>query len=324
MKKQIVIGIFAAVLCALRISGAALKADEVRGGWIADIDGQRHVYLLNVRGTVISGIYCWDCSNPENLAFVLDGKLEEDGFSFVLLHDAGPGAPYRENVKGRVVDGRLVLTNQRQNSAAAPRQITMMREPRRPASGIILPGAIAPLPAGADPPPAAVPAPTTAGGQGDRGGAVPPGGGRGPNAAAPVPVPGALPAGARGRGGYVPPGPNERLTAAKVAGLWLWGTGPGKQYFIFRQVGDEIRGVVCGPCDNPFTFGVLADGKVSGDVFRFNIVHEDWGIGIQNGAFNNQATATISMNEMRIATRQDNQPPNTPTLDMTLLGPIRP
>src|SRR4030095_2660619 len=133
MQKRIGIGIVAAVLCGLSVSAAALKADEVRGGWIADTDGQREVYLLNVRGTVISGIYCWDCSNPENLAFVLDGKLEEDGFSFVLLHDTGPGAPYRDSVKRRIVDGRLVRPAHRQKSAASERQMPMLREPRRPA-----------------------------------------------------------------------------------------------------------------------------------------------------------------------------------------------
>jgi hypothetical protein len=303
---------------------AALSPDEVRGGWIADIDGQRHVYLLNVRGTDVRGIYCWDCSNPQNLAFVMDGKLEASGVSFVLLHDVGPGAPYREDVKGTIVDGRLVMTIKKQGSNAAAKQMTLMREPRRPASGMVLPGVIAPLPTGVEIPVPPAPAPggavTAAGARGD---ATPPGGARGPNSTAPVPVPGAVAAGARGRGGYVPPGPNEPLNAQKVTGLWLWGTGIGKQYFIFRQVGNQIRGVVCGPCDNPFTFGVLDDGVVSGDTFRFNIVHEDWGIGIQNGPFNNQATATISMNEMRIATRQDNQPATTPTLDMTLLGPIR-
>jgi hypothetical protein len=252
--------------------------------------------------------------------------LEAERFTFTLLHDVGPGAPYRENVTGSIVNGRLTLTVQRQNSPGNPKQMAMMREPRRPSSGIILPGAIAPLQQGtAQPPDSALApaAPAAAGQRGGRGDATPPGGNRGPNSTAPVPVPGALPAGARGRGGYAPPGPNEPLTPAKVTGLWLWGTGTGKQYFIFRQVGNEIRGMVCGPCDNPFTFGVLAGGAISGDVFRFNIVHEDWGIGIQNGPFNNQATATISMNEMRIATRQDNQPQTSPTLDMTLLGPIR-
>jgi hypothetical protein len=304
-----------------KLATAALTADDVRGGWIADIGGERHIYLLNVRGTAISGIYCFDCSNPNNLAFVLEGKVEADSFSLVLLHDAGPGAPYRESVKGKIVDGRLTVSVARQGSNAAAKEMTFMREPRRPASAIVLPGAIAPLPAGVNPPPSPNPAPAAAPGQGgNRGGA--PGGG-GTNATAPVPVPGAVPAGARGRGAYIAPGPNEPLTPAKVTGLWLWGTGPGKQYFMFRQVGTGIRGMVCGPCDNPFTFGVLADGVIEGDVFRFNIVHEDWGNGIQNGPFNNQATATISMNEMKIATRQDNQPPTTPTLDMTLLGPIR-
>ena len=318
MRVWLVIGVIVIGLSKID-SAAALSADDFRGGWIADIDGQRHVYLLNVRSTDVRGIYCWDCSNPQNLAFVTDGRLDSSGVSFVLLHDVGPGAPYREDVKGTIVDGRLVMTIKRQGSNAAAKQMTLMREPRRPTSGIVLPGAIAPLPAGVEIP--APPAPAAA--PGVRGDATPPGGARGPNSAAPVPVPGALPSGARGRGGYVPPGPNEPLTAQKVTGLWLWGTGVGKQYFIFRPVGNQIRGVVCGPCDNPFTFGALDDGSVSGDTFRFNIVHEDWGIGIQNGPFNNQATATISMNETRIATRQDNQPATTPTLDMTLLGPIR-
>jgi hypothetical protein len=325
MRVWIAIGVLVAGLSWIGSAAAALSSDDVRGGWIADIDGQRHVYLLNVRGMEVRGIYCWDCGNPENLAFVTEGKLEANGVSFVLLHDAGPGAPYRENVKGTIVDGRLVMTIQRQGSTTPAKQVTLMREPRRPSSGIVLPGVIAPLPPGVELPAAPAPAPAFAGGPaGARGDATPPGGARGPNATAPVPVPGALPAGARGRGGYVPPGPNETLTAQKVSGLWLWGTGTGKQYFIFRQVGNEIRGVVCGPCDNPFTFGALDGGSISGDVFRFNIVHEDWGTGIQNGPFNNQASATISMNEMRIATRQDNQPATTPTLDMTLLGPIRP
>src|SRR5262245_50159164 len=134
------------------LAAAALTADEIRGGWIADINGQRHVYLLNVRGTDIRGIYCWDCGNPDNLAFVQNGKLESDGFSFVLLHDAGPGAPYRENVKGKVVDGRLVVSAQREGSAARSTEMTMMREPRRPASGLVLPGTIAPLPPGSPAP----------------------------------------------------------------------------------------------------------------------------------------------------------------------------
>ncbi|HEX4997869.1 MAG TPA: hypothetical protein VFY29_06565 [Terriglobia bacterium] len=328
MKTRVWSGILAiaAALVSAQPGVAALTPDEVRGGWIADLDGERHILLLNVRGSGIDGIYCRDCANPENLAFVVEGKLAEDAFSLTLLHDAGAGAPYRESVKGRIVDGRLVLSVQRQGSNPSAKQMTMMREPRRPSSGLVLPGAIAPMPAGVAAPPAPAPAPVAparGGGRGGAGGVAVPGGG-GTNTPAPVPVPGGLPAGARGgRGAYVPPGPNETLTPARVVGLWLWGTGPGKQYFMFREVAGGIRGMVCGPCDNPFTFGVLSNGVIDGEVFRFNIVHEDWGIGIQNGPFNNQATATISMNEMHIATRQDNQPATSATLDMTLLGPVR-
>src|SRR5262245_23510423 len=166
LRRSFGIGVVVAVLVRVAFSAAPPTPDDVRGGWIADIDGHRHVYLLNVRGTAIRGIYCWECSNPENLAFVMEGKLEADGFSFVLLHDAGPGAPYRENVTGSVVDGRLVVKAQRQGSSAPAKQMTMMREPRRPASGIVLPGVIAPLPPGVDPPPAAVAAPATVGAQG--------------------------------------------------------------------------------------------------------------------------------------------------------------
>jgi hypothetical protein len=44
---------------------------------------------------------------------------------------------------------------------------------------------------------------------------------------------------------YVPPGPAEALSPAKVAGLWLRGGGPDKQYFMFKQVGAQLLGLGC-------------------------------------------------------------------------------
>jgi hypothetical protein len=280
----------------------ALTADQVRGGWIADLNGQRHVYVLNVRGTDIKGIYCWDCSNPDNLAFVQNGKLEADAISFVVFHDIGPGAPYRENVRGKLVNGQLVLTATRQGGPnARPIETTWQRESRRPGG----PGGAAPLPGAAPaaaPPPAAALPPATAPNAPPRG-AGPGGGG-----------------GGRGRG-YVPPGPNEPITVAKISGVWVGGgNGPNKQWFMFRQVDGQILGMVCGPCDNPFTFGVLNDGRIMGDTFTFNIVHEDWGVGIEDGPFNNVATVTIAKNEFRMRTLQDNRPV---ALEMILTGPLR-
>jgi hypothetical protein len=280
-----------------------LTADQVRGGWIADLNGQRHIYILNVRGTDIKGIYCWDCSNPDNLAFVQNGKLEGDSISFVVLHDVGPGAPYRDSVRGRLVNGQLVLTATRQGTPNARAvETTMQREPRRPGG----PAGAAPLPgaaAAAPPPPPAPPPPGP-----PRGGG--PGGGGGGG-------------GGRGRG-YVPPGPNEPITVAKISGVWVGGgNGPNKQYFMFRQVEGQILGMVCGPCDNPFTFGVLNNGAIMGDTFTFNIVHEDWGVGIEDGPFNNVATVTIAKNEFRMRTQQDNRPVGVNALEMILTGPLR-
>jgi len=280
----------------------ALTAEEVRGGWVADLNGQRHVYVLNVRGMDIKGIYCWDCSNPDNLAFVQNGKLEADGISFVVFHDVGPGAPYRDVVRGKLLNGKLVLTATRQGPTnARPVETTMQRESRRPAG----PGGAAPLPG------TTVPAPPPAAARGAAAGAA--------GAAA---APGGA-GGARGRG-YVAPGPNEPLTVAKISGVWVGGgNGPNKQYFMFRQVENQILGMVCGPCDNPFTFGVLNSGLIMGDTFTFNIVHEDWGFGIENGPFNNQATVTIAKNEFRMRTQQDNSPPGVYALEMILTGPLR-
>lgn len=274
----------------------ALTADEIRGGWVADVNGQRHIYILNVRGTDIKGIYCWDCSNPNNLAFVQGGKLESDGISFTVFHNGGTGTPYKDSVRGKLVNGQLVLTFTRQGATngtanARPVEMTMQRDPRKPVS-------------------APVAAATAA------------------NATAVAPLPpagagGAAGAGARGRG-YVAPGPNEPVTVEKISGVWVGGgNGPNKQYFIFRQVEGQILGMVCGPCDNPFTFGVLNNGMIAGDTFTFNIVHEDWGAGIEKGPFNNMASVTIAKNEFRLRTQQENAPSGVLALEMILTGPLR-
>ena len=268
----------------------ALTADAIRGGWVADIDGERHIYVLKVRDSGITGIYCSDCSNPDNLSFVQNGRLEADSIQFEVFHDVGPGAPYRDDVVGRLIDNQLVLTARRQGNANLPAvETTMQRESRRPATAAPLPG-------------------ETPVARGSRRGQLPAGGG-GPPAG-----------GGRGRGAYVPPGPNEPLTAEKISGVWVWADGPNRQWFMFRQVEDRILGLVCGPCDNPFTFGMLDTFVIDGETMTFNIVHEDWGFAIENGPFNNQATVTVAKHEMRMRTLQENAPIR---FEMTMTGPLR-
>jgi hypothetical protein len=299
--------LIAITILALGHQARAATDDEVRGGWIADVNGQRRIYILKVRNSQISGLYCWDCSNFGNVFFLQDGKVETGSISFRVFHDIGPGAPYFDTVRGTLANGRLTLISRREGATKAPpTEMTMTREPRRPASAGQLP-------------PEQIAASATAGGP--SAGFVPPP--PQPPAAVP-PAPAAPGPGRPGRAAYVPPGPNEMLTPASIIGTWLALPGPGKQYFSFRQVGNEILGRVCGPCDNPYTFGRLDNVSIMGDTLRFNIVHEDWGRGPK--PFNNQATATLSKNELLMHTQQDNLPPPPPQPaargGMILLGPL--
>src|SRR5262249_9888956 len=94
---------------------------------------------------------------------------------------------------------------------------------------------------------------------------------------------GNIPGGGGGGGGrgYIQPGPwKSRLTEKDVVGVWLgFGVGAPKQYFIIRKVGNKLRGMVCGTCDNTYTMAALDDVEISGDLLKFNLLHEDWADG---------------------------------------------
>ena len=101
----------------------AEDADTVRGGWMADVVGVRHIYMLTVRGATVTGTYCTNCSNVDNLAFIGDGVLEANGLRFDV-HNPGPAA-YTDTVTARLVNGELRITRQRKGSSAAPISIFM-------------------------------------------------------------------------------------------------------------------------------------------------------------------------------------------------------
>jgi len=123
------------------------------------------------------------------------------------------------------------------------------------------------------------------------------------------------------------PGPwRQPLTAEDVVGVWLgFGSGVNKQFFIIRRVGDKLRGMVCGRCDNPYTMAALDDFELQGDTLRFKILHEDWGD--WTIAFDKRVIARVASNEMRAVTEQDNIPPEArrPARaggGFSLMGPI--
>jgi hypothetical protein len=251
------------------------QADAIRGGWVADIDGVRHIFILKELDGVVTGVYCdLDCSQPSRLSLVERGSLTSEGVRF-QIHRLDGKAPERLDVVGRVSDGQLMLT-----AAGGAPKWTLRRDPRKPAL-------------------------VTVEEMYARRGIT-----SGPLLFSVSPNP------------YIPPGPNETLTPAAVEGLWLWGYGPGKQHFIFRRVGGQLLGVVCGPCDNPYSFGVLDNVVIRGETLTFDINHQDSGIGIEYGPFANHATATVSRHEMHLHSVSQ-AGSRTVEGDMVLTGPLR-
>jgi hypothetical protein len=127
---------------------------------------------------------------------------------------------------------------------------------------------------------------------------------------------------------YIQPGPwRARLTEKDVIGVWLgFGVGAPKQYFIIKKVGDRLRGMVCGTCDNPYTMAALDDFTIEGDTLKFNILHEDWADG-ELVTFEKHVTAHVGWNELRCTTAADHQPPPRPPAvgvgpGFSLQGPI--
>ena len=104
-----------------------------------------------------------------------------------------------------------------------------------------------------------------------------------------------------------------------------------RQLFTFLLVGDRLRGVVCGRCDNPYTIGAIENIVIVGDKVYFDIVHQDWGE-IDPPTFDRSIVAQLVQNEMLAGILGNGvvidraNPPARPAGrgGFTLLGPIAP
>ena len=287
-----------AVFLTVASTAAAQNADRYRGGWRTD-DADPHTYEFSIRGDRVRGIYCTLCSDATTLAFI-DGTLGADGITFVVTHVRADGrTAYQDKVTARIEGDKLIVNG----TSGAPRggkfQRMLYRDSRGPdplpvpvswypdATGkLVVLAALGGRGGGAARGAAAIPVPL-----------IPPGvagSGSGPAAGGPP-----APVGA-GRGGWLQPGPwKNPLTIDDVVGAWIgFGTGVNKQYFIFRRVGNGLRGMVCGRCDNPFTLAALDDIEIRGDTLHFKILHDGWGDAPML-PFDKWVTARIVANEMR-------------------------
>jgi hypothetical protein len=268
----------------------AQSADDYRGGWRTD-KGEAHTYEFSIRGDKVRGIYCTYCADATTLAFV-DGTLGPNGLSFVVTHvKSDGGTAYLDQATARFDNGSLIVTGTSGAPGGEEFNRTLIKDPRGPD----------PLPIIVSRLPKAPPVPAVAINQ--QGVGAP-------------------------RAPYIQPGPWESvLTEKDVIGVWLgFGVGAPKQYFIVKKVGDKLRGMVCGTCDNPYTMAALDDFELRGDTLKFNILHEDWGDG-ELPTFYKHVTAHVGWNEMRITTTADHQPPPRPTPPgvvpgSSLTGPI--
>jgi hypothetical protein len=257
---------------ALVPSAAANNADDYRGGWRTD-QGEAHTYEFSIRGDKVRGIYCTYCADATTLAFV-DGTLGPDGLTFVVTHvNLDGSAAYQDHATARFERGQLIVSGSSGAPGGRKFERTLIKDPRGPDP---LPVIVSRLPKGP-------PVPAVAINQQGLG--------------APRPR-------------YIQPGPwKSTLTDKDVIGVWLgFGVGAPKQYFIIKKVGNKLRGMVCGTCDNTYTMAALDDFEIQGDTLKFNILHEDWGDG-ELPTFYKHVTAHVGWNEMRCVTSVDHPPP---------------
>lgn len=293
----------AVLVCAT--PAAAADADYWRGGWRTPLGEAPHIYEFVIRGTQVTGVYCRNCGDATTIGFI-DGTWDETaGIKFRVTFASPDGRVTSvDDQQAMLVDGRLVVTG----AAGIPgnRPLTLAKDPRGADPG----GAPAyHLPPGTPP---ALPAPR-AGGAGAGGGG---GAGRGP---------GAPP--------YWQAGPFKALRPADLVGTWIasFGLGMNRQLFTFLLVGNQLRGVVCGRCDNPYTTGAMEDIRIIGDTLYFDIVHEDWGE-VNPPTFRRHIAAQLVQNELLATILPADSvidPAHPPARSagrggFTLLGPIAP
>jgi hypothetical protein len=301
------ITVTAVLLAALATLGSArpaeaLNADYWRGGWRTPLGQAPHIYYFVIRGDQVTGVYCRNCSDATTIGFI-DGSWDENtGIAFTVTVPNTDGSIKSVDTQhAMLADGRVTVTGG--TVGRSGQGLTLIKDPRRPNPGG--------RPAYYLPPGTATvyPEARPAGG----GGAVAPAAARAP---------------------YWQPGPFKALRPADIVGTWIAASfgplGMDKQIFTFLRVGDRLRGVVCGRCDNAYTLAPIERVTIVGNTLYFHIAHQDRGE-IDPPIFDRSILAQLVQNEMiasvlgnNVAIDPANPPARPAGLPFTLVGPIAP
>lgn len=129
------------------LAAPAFAQPSIRGGWVSDVDGVRHIYIFKVRDDAFTGTHCTRCDEHEDISIVRDGRISGTRLTFSLLSDS-TGVWREQRFEGEIGDGDIRL---RRVGAESAGQRLVRVEPAAP-----VPVA---APAAAPPPPAPYVAP---------------------------------------------------------------------------------------------------------------------------------------------------------------------
>jgi hypothetical protein len=240
-------------------------------------------------------VYCTYCADATTLAFV-DGTIGADGITFEVTHVKTDGSTaYKDKATAKFDPSnkaRLIVTGTSGAPGGGRFERVLIKDPRGPDP---IPAMVSVLPKG--PPVPANP---------QR---------RNPDGADGLP--------------YIQPGPwKSKLTEKDVVGVWFgFGVGAPKQFFIIKKVGNKLRGMVCGSCDNPYTMAALDDFVIDGRHVAVSTSFTKTGPTANSPTFYKHVTAHVGFNEMRCVTTADHQPAPPPPAPgrvpgFSLQGPV--
>jgi len=107
----------------------AFSQPDIRGGWIADVDDVRHIYIFKVRDDTFTGTHCTRCDEREDISIVRNGRISGARLSFSVLSDRD-GRWREQRFEGDIGDGQIHL--QRVGAESAPEHLVRV-EPAPPA-----------------------------------------------------------------------------------------------------------------------------------------------------------------------------------------------